>query len=70
MIGDRTGFVHVGPYQKMDLSRVELDTPFSTYVYEDGYLGLANRTELHGVFLDVRGIKYKNVFEKYYCMHI
>ena len=55
MIGDRSGVIHVGQYQQMDLDREELDTPFSTYVYEGGYLGLGARTELHGVFVDIKG---------------
>jgi hypothetical protein len=41
MIGDRTGFVHIGNHQVMDLRRNFIDTPFSTYVYDGGYLGLA-----------------------------
>jgi hypothetical protein len=40
MIGDRTGFVHIGNHQVMDLRRKFIDTPFSTYVYDGGYLGL------------------------------
>jgi hypothetical protein len=37
MIGDRTGFVHIGNHQVMDLRRNFIDTPFSTYVYDGGY---------------------------------
>ena len=55
MIGDRTGFVHVGPYQVMDLKRTFLDTPFSSYVYDGGYLGLAPETFLESVFVHVEG---------------
>ncbi|KAL4226615.1 hypothetical protein ACF0H5_014598 [Mactra antiquata] len=55
MIGDRTGFIHVGPYQTMDLNRPFLDTPFSSYVYEGGYLGLAPETFLEVVFVHVEG---------------
>ena len=55
MIGDRTGFVHVGPYQIMDLRRTFIDTPFSTYVYDGGYLGLAPDTNLEKVFVHVEG---------------
>lgn len=55
MIGDRTGFIHVGPNQVMDLRRTFLDTPFSSYVYEGGYLGLAPDTNLEKVFAHVEG---------------
>ena len=56
MIGDRTGIVHVGPHQVMDLERSFIDTPFSTYVYAGGYLGLAPNTELQHVFVHVEGV--------------
>ena len=39
----------------MDLERDKIDTPFSTYVYDRGYLGLGVFTEINGVFLDIRG---------------
>lgn len=39
----------------MDLQRDFIDTPFNTYVYEDGYLGLGTQTEIHGVFVDLKG---------------
>ena len=55
MIGDRSGFVHVGPYLVMDLRRDVIDTPFSSYVYDGGYLGLAPDTELQEVFIQVEG---------------
>ena len=55
MIGDRTGHVHIGPYQVMDLKRTFLDTPFSSYVYHGGYLGLAPDTFLEKVFLHIEG---------------
>lgn len=55
MIGDRTGYIHVGPKQVMDLKRHFLDTPFSSYVYKDGYLGLATETYLEKVFLHIEG---------------
>ena len=55
MIGDRTGYVHIGPNQVMDLERHFLDTPFNSYVYELGYLGLAPETFLESVFLHVEG---------------
>lgn len=41
MIGDRTGSVHVGEYQELDLVRDYVDLPFNTYVYQGGSLGLA-----------------------------
>jgi len=55
MIGDRSGVVHVGPHQVMDLERSFIDTPFSVYVYELGYLGLAPNTEIQRVFIHVEG---------------
>ena len=55
MIGDRTGFVHVGRNQAMDLNRLFLDTPFSSYVYEGGYLGLAHETNFEMVFAHIEG---------------
>ena len=55
MIGDRTGYIHIGPYQVMDLNRYFLDTPFSSYVYDGGYLGLAPETYLESVFVHVEG---------------
>ncbi|CAH1775844.1 unnamed protein product, partial [Owenia fusiformis] len=55
MIGDRTGHVHIGPDQSMDLERPYLDTPFSTYVYDGGYLGLAPVTDLNSVFVHIEG---------------
>ena len=56
MIGDRTGIVHVGPHQVIDLERSFVDTPFSTYIYVGGYLGLAHHTELQHVFIHVHGV--------------
>lgn len=41
MIGDRSGTVHVGYNQTMDLTRETIDLPFSVHVYRGGYLGLA-----------------------------
>ena len=55
MIGDRSGFVHVGPNQVMDLERTFVDTPFSSYVYDGGYLGLAPDTNLEQVFAHIEG---------------
>ena len=55
MIGDRSGVVHVGPHQVMDLERSFIDTPFSVYVYALGYLGLAPNTEIQRVFIHVEG---------------
>lgn len=55
MIGDRTGYIHIGPYQVMDLNRYFLDTPFSSYVYDGGYLGLAPETFIESVFVHAEG---------------
>ena len=55
MIGDRTGMVHVGPGQDLDLKRDEIDLPFSVYVYKDAHLGLAPTTFVHGVEIILRG---------------
>ena len=53
MIGDRSGVLHVGPGQVMDLKRVFIDTPFSTYIYPTAYLGLALDTNIDKVFVQV-----------------
>ena len=55
MIGDRTGYVHIGNYQSMDLRRKFIDTPFNAYVYNGGYLGLAPDTNLERVFVRLEG---------------
>ena len=55
MIGDRSGVVHVGLNQAMDLRRDEIDLPFSVHVYQGGFLGLAPITEVHGVTLYLSG---------------
>ncbi|XP_077861759.1 uncharacterized protein LOC144342564 [Saccoglossus kowalevskii] len=55
MIGDRSGYVHVGPNQIMDLKRDYIDTPFNSYVYHRGYLGLAHNTEISSVFVHMEG---------------
>lgn len=55
MIGDRTGVVHIGPQQVMDLRRPFLDTPFSTYIYHHGYFGMAPDTNLEKVFVHAEG---------------
>jgi hypothetical protein len=39
----------------MDLRRKFIDTPFSTYVYDGGYLGLAPDTNLERVFVRLEG---------------
>lgn len=56
MIGDRTGTIHVGSDQLLDLNRTEIDLPFSVHVYDKGYLGLAPYTEVHGVNIHVHGV--------------
>ena len=58
MIGDRSGVLHVGPGQVMDLKRAYLDTPFSSYVYPTAYLGLAPDTDLDQVFVQVRPLRW------------
>lgn len=39
----------------MDLERPEIDIPFSVRVYENGFLGLAYHTYVHGVDIVVHG---------------
>ena len=56
MIGDRSGTVHVGSDQLMDLNRSEIDLPFNVHVYRGGYLGLARQTIVHGVSLHIDGV--------------
>ena len=56
MIGDRTGFVHIGNRTVMDLYRPEIDLPFSAHVYLGGHLGLAPVTTIHGVQIVLRGV--------------
>ena len=55
MIGDRSGAVHVGPRQVMDLERPKIDLPFHAHVYTDGYLGMAPDTNIHGVNIFLNG---------------
>ena len=55
MIGDRSGVIHVGPNQVMDLRRHFIDTPFSSYVYEKGYLGLGHNTVMQQIFIHLEG---------------
>jgi hypothetical protein len=56
MIGDRSGTVHIGRDQLMDMNRTEIDLPFSVHVYKGGYLGLATFTVIHGVNVHVDGV--------------
>lgn len=56
MIGDRTGRIHVGNGEVMNLYRAEIDLPFSAHVYRGGYLGLAPDTVVHNVEIIVRGV--------------
>lgn len=56
MIGDRSGMVHIGNRQVMDLYRPEIDLPFSAYIYSGGHLGLAPVTTIHGVEIIIRGV--------------
>lgn len=55
MIGDRTGTVHIGADQDLDLERQEIDLPFNAYVYYSGHLGLAPDTYVHGVAIHMAG---------------
>ena len=55
MIGDRTGAIHIGINQEMDLERPEIDLPFSAHVYDGGYLGLGTDTNIHGVDIFLNG---------------
>ena len=56
MIGDRTGTIHVGYNQTMDLVRPTIDLPFNVRVYRGGFLGLAPDTTVHGVEIHVDGV--------------
>lgn len=55
MIGDRSGYVHIGPYQIMDLHRKFIDLPFNCYIYQLGYLGMAPDTVIDNVFIHTEG---------------
>ena len=55
MIGDRSGAIHVGDNQQMDLERQKIDLPFSVHVYAGGYLGLAPDTHVFGVHIFLNG---------------
>jgi hypothetical protein len=55
MIGDRTGVLHIGTNQEMDLTRPSIDLPFSTWVYDGAVLELAPVTVIHGVYMQVSG---------------
>jgi len=56
MIGDRSGTIHIGFNQTMDLIRPSIDLPFNVRVYRGGFLGLAPSTEVHGVEIHVDGV--------------
>ena len=55
-IGDRSGTIHVGYNQTLDLIRPSIDLPFNVRVYRGGFLGLAASTEIHGVQIHVDGV--------------
>lgn len=55
MIGDRTGAIHVGTNQVMDLKRDQIDLPFSVHVYPGGFLGLAPNTYVHDIDIFLNG---------------
>lgn len=55
MIGDRTGAIHVGSAQVMDLKRERIDLPFNVHVYPDGFLGLAPDTYVQDIEIYLNG---------------
>lgn len=55
MIGDRTGAIHVGENQVMDLKRQKIDLPFNVHVYPDGFLGLAPNTYVQDIEIFLNG---------------
>ena len=55
MIGDRTGMIHISQNQVMNLHRLFLDIPFSAYIYDGGYLGLAPISEMNKIIVYVEG---------------
>ena len=55
MIGDRTGMIHIGRNQVVNLHRNFLDIPFSAYIYNGGYLGLAAISEMNKIAVHVEG---------------
>ena len=55
MIGDRSGAIHVGPQQEMDLERNHIDLPFSVHLYDGGVIGLAPDTVVHNVDFFLNG---------------
>jgi hypothetical protein len=55
MIGDRTGAIHVGKNQELDLKRDKIDIPFNVHVYPDGLLGLAPDTYVQDINIFLNG---------------
>ena len=55
MIGDRSGTVHLGNNQKMDLYRPEIDLPFNVRAYVGSYIGLAPFTIVHDINIWMHG---------------
>lgn len=55
MIGDRTGAIHVGANQVMDLRREHIDLPFNVHVYPNGFLGLAPDTYIQDIEIFLNG---------------
>lgn len=55
MIGDRTGAIHVGENQEMDLQRPKIDLPFNVHVYPTGFLGLAPDTYIQDIEIFLNG---------------
>jgi hypothetical protein len=54
-IGDRTGTLHLGGNQTMDLEREEISLPFNLWAYNNSHAGLAYSTDVHGVFIQMSG---------------
>lgn len=54
-VGDRTGVVHVGPDQVLNLTRAYVDLPFSQWVYPGGEAHLAPVVTVRDVFVQVWG---------------
>lgn len=63
MIGDRSGTLHIGGNQSLDLNRDEIDLPFNARVYKNGHLGLAPMTFVHGIKIYNHGLitRTKNI---------
>jgi hypothetical protein len=56
LLGDRTGTVHVGMGQFLDLQRDTIDLPFNLHVYSGGIVALATQTKVYGITIIVEGV--------------